>query len=444
MENPEQIDLFGAEQVIVDLNRSIQEIKNEIREICIKQKKAVNFDDLIAREKSLKDRESLIGWFDSVKNKRIDVSQDLNAEGKIMSVKVEGRNKAIYSVDLLKRTCSCGHEKCSHLRKANDFILEKGKFFKYSTVSAFHKEIRRGDVKRAINFGYWVKEMSGEYYLKNYVKNIVTEETRSDVLAKKFKNNTDLSWEEMVSDLCVTKKWYDIPSRAAIECDEIRARWNAKKMERSNDDIRIGLDAVLKSGIPYEIFLFHFSISNDDESRDVYRKAIYEKMKEKGIGDIASSYWGYADDTIAMIDVLQGFIGEERNSAVEKVESDMKIYKDFIPVIPVYAEDAHTMLGKNRMLKSVGNILAKEKLPEDIDLRWSGTAIGIVFRCLKTLQGKNVHCNWEEVEWPDDIWQIITQWESEVITRSNSEIREKWVSNAHEDKYGQKNLFPAF
>ena len=123
---------------------------------------------------------------------------------------VKGRNFKDYEVDLMNDECTCGHNKCYHQSMIRDIFFEKGNRFKYDILSAFHKELRRGAIDDAFHWGRIYATMTSPSQPKSYAKSIILEETRNIKLLHKYRSLKGFEWEEIVTDLCKSRKKWEL------------------------------------------------------------------------------------------------------------------------------------------------------------------------------------------------------------------------------------------
>lgn len=285
---------------------------------------------------------------------------DVLKELRVGKVTVQGK-KRLHEIEL--GNCSCGR-KCRYVKKVEDLFAGK---LRWELMSALHKEIRRGDVEKAMHWAEWIVKIMSEFALRGYLKGIVFEETRSLELARLVVGNSK-RWREMVEKFCkVRKKW---------ECRDDRDRFEREKEEGEWE----WEELVLRDGRCRELFEMGFA-------EDWHAKRCAE--------EIAEGWWK-----------------EEWESEGEgSPEPDGKGVEDglFLRRFEDYVFDVHVWYGKVRLLKEwkKGKIGPEKKMPDGCDLRWTGSVLGCVWRMLAFEQfgWEYWRKNWEEVKWENGMWE---------------------------------------
>lgn len=163
-----------------------------------------------------------------VTEKVLEKAKSARVSRALMGYEVDG--KYLVDVDGDQINCSCGVQNCYHsvavalqLKKEVSVVKEGmpnecvGGYDRYEVVSAFHKELRRGDVVEAV---YWLEVMIqsefSAFYINNYILSILGEELCScemqpfieiKTLAN-FKVVDEYNLYSMVEKFCDAKKWW--------------------------------------------------------------------------------------------------------------------------------------------------------------------------------------------------------------------------------------------
>ena len=94
-------------------------------------------------------------------------------------LRVEDESGRVFTV-CASGACACGHNACWHVQQAQR-VWERDRCLSYLVKFGLHKELRRGDVARAMGFAGIVERLHpGE--VKRYLRKIVSEETRNIIL----------------------------------------------------------------------------------------------------------------------------------------------------------------------------------------------------------------------------------------------------------------------
>jgi hypothetical protein len=173
-----------------------------------------------------------------VTEKIYEKAKESRVDKALIGYEVDGK----YMVDDEVTKCTCGVKNCQHLvavaiKNGMEVSVAKegfpvecvGGYDRYEVVSAFHKEMRRGDKKEAY---YWLDVMiqSGfsAWYVNNYIVSILGEELchcdmkpfqEIKTLAN-FKVIDEYNLYAMVEKFCEAKKWW-----FCEKCSQRRKDW---------------------------------------------------------------------------------------------------------------------------------------------------------------------------------------------------------------------------
>lgn len=320
-------------------------------------------------------------------------------------------------------------------------------------TSAFHKELRRGNVTDALYWATCLIPHRGPAGVVNYMRNIVFEETRDlDLfrfilkISSKSRGVTLLEMQQGVRRFCVAPKKWELPWRFDIFLDEQRgykklANDHTYAVAKPKDIIpalftpelrsklftgyakgdrvmvQEGLKGLLKSQhtdhekLKIEIFNDLTDVLNgignkftydEDYAHDLH-SLIYKRMRAHG-------GLGYHECN-ALADALCGEPGRDTLQTVTKTlhkrcTAFPKLYKmplAEIRKVPLYAQDNHTHEGKRRMAKFATQLRAGAD-QTDLDFRLCGAYMGVAWRLLAEKQFSTIECKWGEVSWAQPSW----------------------------------------
>ncbi|HET8844827.1 MAG TPA: hypothetical protein VFN35_25370, partial [Ktedonobacteraceae bacterium] len=126
---------------------------------------------------------------------------------------------AVFVVDAYDG-CTCTGSRvrgmCRHERLAYDVWTRSKTGLRFIVKSALHKEIRRGDVVRALLWARWCAHYHGNSWPKSYVKRLLLEEGRCVELCRNWQSLTRVSWIEVVAQAAAMRKKWELPQRAGI------------------------------------------------------------------------------------------------------------------------------------------------------------------------------------------------------------------------------------
>lgn len=388
---------------------------------------------------------------------------------------------SVYTVNFDNGECDCQHGAawkytktgykpatfCAHKLKATASLIEKTDdeslydFFEtqvglrynpFVAVSAFHKELRRGDIDAAL---YWATVLiphRGRHGIIAYLRNILFEETRDLQLGKYLlmlsdygKSVSTLQVQRAIRWFCRSVKKWEMPWRLDIFLDEQRGyklladKYTydvakprniipaadrtalVKKMlsgfaTGNRVDVQYGLKGLAKCTATdndkamIETFHVLIDVANGDQPNKFkhdseYASDIYEYVNQRVLRHGAIGY----HDVNAFADALTGEPRETTLSAI-----DCKLMRAFpktvraIPLapikrVPLYANDNHTYEGKALMARYRSQLEPRAE-QTDIDFRLCGAYMGVGWRMLAFKQHMSINCKWSEVSWATPNW----------------------------------------
>lgn len=342
----------------------------------------------------------------------------------------------------------------------NAYIKAVGtRYNQWEVVSAFHKELRRGDFPKAFFWGLILSTKRSYGGVIKYLNNIIYEETRDHKLAHYLLTLANLRMDVIGYDeiakairlFCLAKKKWEFPHR--LQIFEAEMRGYAQLVKEYGPDVAKGGNII--GGAEKPILL-------DDMMRGLGSKGGREALQFarlvrlqhglKGLqklqyGDLDQHrYWlyeklydfcdaviectdGSAWDVIEVINqrVSQGLgIGyHELNALADAAAGEpcgagnlaprltstalrapspdypLAIW----PAIPLYAHDNHSWRGKS-LLRRFPEELEPGASQENLDFRLCGAYYGVAWRMLAYSQFGSIDVPWGDVKWPK--WLIAT------------------------------------
>lgn len=324
-----------------------------------------------------------------------------------MEVEVVDPSGAHFQVGLEQRICTCGRVQCIHLRFAED-IASRRLNVRYELLSAFHKELRRSDTRRAIQHGMILEKLYGSKLLENYLRKIVFEETRSLALARSL----DGSWQSGVRMFGMTRKKWESPPWTLI--DKIRAYIASVDQPYPSTDP----DHLFTRTDYYEALAEFFRIKRLDKGTG----------KKRRIAAALHGAWKFPKSYLAELVVRSG----PKLAFYEWIASLWDLYGMAVPPMtteeapPIepenyfltpapYAYDHHTRQGARLIRKFWREIRPGSPNPAGLDLRWSGGILATLWRERAVGQfGINGYRNqpWEAVQISSDDWRLAKTFDS--------------------------------
>lgn len=350
---------------------------------------------------------------------------------------------------------------CYKLDKADDPELrafyEKSVGQRYNVfiaVSAFHKELRLGNVEKALYWATIVKAHRGNHGILRYLRDILFEETRDLPLGNYIlrlwcqgRNISDTEMRMAVTLFCKSPKKWELPWRLDIFLDEMRgyrklAREFGYVVAQGQDiidarhtknlrdallegfakgdraTVQYGLKGWFKSKSPdhnamkFRMFDTLIDIHNGDDANafdhdgerahDVYAYLMNRIGNDAGIG---------YHELNAFCDALTGETGGPQTTLPPTRRKLLLRHKSpyMLPLgsfrrVPLYAHDNHTWDGKAKLRRYGDTQLKPGASQTDIDFRVWGAYGGVAWRYLAYKQHATIYCKWEDVSWASPNW----------------------------------------
>jgi len=329
-------------------------------------------------------------------------------------VRVEAQSGDVF--DVVGGVCTCGASDCTHARAARDYV-SKARKMRYLSKSAFHKELRTGNVARAIGFGRICERFRpGE--AKRYMRKILTEETRNADLLVEFYKHSPSDWEVLCEMFCRSKKdwqlgwtmgWFSRPWIEVLYKFDglpVHIEWPADVYGYSKDLIERGdLDRL------YELVVCAgVGAGEYKDEKKLLRDAMCDALDKSGHPMAGASIYlrtMYNDELSVVFEMLSGVWKSEANDYAPPF-GDYDVPFE-VPAFMDYVHDQHTLTGKARMKAVGGQIKAGEPSPKGIDLRLSGADAGTVWRLEAIQKFGTIDVPWEDVMLDSDFAMKVNQ-----------------------------------
>lgn len=310
-------------------------------------------------------------------------------------------------VDLEEAKCSRCGSGCRHVLVATDFLRNNARKNTWNIISAMHKEIRRSNFDRALYYSKWLSLSRSNISIMRYLVDIVFEETRNVPLYLTLLKCTEPDRAIQLISHSV-KKWED-PSRSDIFKRKTRAMSIATKLKCPGE-----IHDPVSFGTFDEAVVYYFSgrIYDDDKSwREIYARKLMESKLSDMSRELLEKAHKFKDYILlTVLEIEYGLLSENmflyHPQQEFKVDFTSKIL-DFEP----YVNDLHTFYGKSLIKDNWIFIKPMEPMPDRIDLRWSGSILGSLWRHKAYEQfGEEVlEKKWEDVkispkEWENAKW----------------------------------------
>lgn len=324
----------------------------------------------------------------------------------------------------------------------------------FEAVSAFHKEVRRGDFEQAWFWGLVLSAKRGMTGVTNYLLNIVYEETRDHALAEHLitlsQSRSNVTMQTMAAAIawfCASPKKWELPHRFAIFQDEMRGYDSLVKS--FSPDVAKGAGIIpsenetalkrdMSEGFKAKDWprfqrgwkgLQKMVFADKHSSLDDYRHYLYEFLYDFADERLSETHpvWTVVAVVNARIEagnaagyhelnaIADAIMGEPASAGLlppERVKRLLARPTPGIPYakwppIPLYAHDNHTWGGK-ALMRRFGHQLKPGAEQTDLDFRWCGAYFGVCYRTLCFDQHRKVlDVPWSEVKWPKELQRIV-------------------------------------
>ena len=390
---------------------------------------------------------------------------------------------SVYRVDLDSWVCSCAdgaaeytfsdgkktlNYACVHKLKALASIIEANgsppdmiweyvklvgvQFNRFESISAFHKELRRGDIPHALYWANVIVTQRGLRGVVRYLRDIIYEETRDHELCADILAINRLSGKlepkdvfRLVVRFCLAPKKWELPHRFDIFKDEMRGYLrlayrfgygvakndSISSLERDTltaelingfnkadrIQVQVGLKGLLKlqeDGSACEPRLYLFNLLCE----------LFEKKRANKFNVDSDAVAGRIADCSAILDkgdalgyhyinaLADALTGESKESGLtpkHRKRIAARYTALAVPLgvlwrIPKYAQDNHTWAGK-AMMKKYFNELSPGAEQSHLDFRWCGAYHGVAWRQLAIKQYGTCDVKWGAVKWPSWLTQ---------------------------------------
>lgn len=404
---------------------------------------------------------------------------------KVQTAKGEGH----FLVDFNSGTCECAHGSheewhhknqawvdarwCVHKLKALSTLVANAEdpnvhgelqriYFKklseryiiWEAVSAFHKELRRGDADQA---RYWAMVVAGHRGLNGvvrYMLNIMFEETRdldlykaTMILLGKGQLVPLQSVLNLVTRFCAAPKKWELPWRLKIFTHEMSGY--KQLIEKYGNDVAKGKDIIdySEADTLLTAMLDGFSIGKQtmvqyglkgyfktkSNNHEKHKLKLFNALTDVLNGDAENGFKyneasalrihtlhlhrirhfggiGYhelnvlADALCGEPYTVQSSLSETKHRMIMLNKKDTTPEMGILRNIPLYTQDNHTYRGKALMKKWAATELQPRAKQEHIDFRWCGAYLGVCWRYLAYDQHQSCEVGWHEVKWNKPTW----------------------------------------
>jgi hypothetical protein len=397
---------------------------------------------------------------------------------------VTANTGTVYTIDFDTLECDCKFGKawkwqtkkwvpanyCDHKLKAVASLIDRGhtelqefyetevgnRFNAFVVISAFHKELRRGDAEKALYWGRCVIPHRGRAGIVQYMRSIMFEETRDVGLAKLILRLSDRRNTVSQSDVdkaiirfCAAPKKWELPWRYEIFLDEMRAYRELVKQFGSQvasgkdaipvkhrEDMRNNLLNGFATGdrVMMQTGLKGFYKSQNPKSHDHTKIELFNMLVDVLNGDHPNAFKYNADHAAviqsivlrcingygppryhqlnALADALSDPYEGDPSASLspighKRIVNSPREYAfpaGAVRTIPLYAHDNHTWHGKALMRTYGLAQLQPGAVQDKMDFRLCGAYMGVAWRTLAFRQHATINVPWGDVSWRSPNW----------------------------------------
>lgn len=320
----------------------------------------------------------------------------------------------------------------------------------FEATSAFHKELRRGDVQAAIFWGSAYASERGVRGIVRYMLNILYEETRDHWLGKRLlktymqENITITEAHELIVLFCKSIKKWELPHRLEIFTAEMKGydslandftnavakgsniipeEHRGNLIKDIHKGVKIGDPALIQRGIKglqklahkptpsgldaLRQYIFHEVLQAFKLPPEALQIAKYIALRKQA--DLPIGY----HELNALADCLlhdepyeAGILPEITRKALVNSPKKPKLHLGRIVQVPIYAHDNHTWRGKSLMSRFSGELLPGAEQTH-LDFRYCGAYYGVAWRYLAYNQHRSISVPFAEVKWPKSMHRTV-------------------------------------
>ncbi len=291
-----------------------------------------------------------------------------------MRVQATRESTAWVDVDTARRTCSCCNDTCEHVELASDLVLDRGRRNRWLVRSAFHKELRRGNVQEARHWAAWMVHCDGRDAPLEYLRKIWSEETANLELAVYLHGSqarlpTAIAWFCHATKVWQMPAWWDVfqaHEEGTMPTGTRAARWSAEMRDAADDDAAL---AELRDQVLDEL--------SSDGRLTAQQLAVFRTRYESG---------RFENEDIVLLLLLCSRLPACDVGRPDSLPSVPRRFVDGSTLLlpPVCAYDYHTAVGKARMRAWLaahpdsGFGFGVDTTP--VDLRWAGGLAPLFWR----------------------------------------------------------------
>lgn len=304
---------------------------------------------------------------------------------------------------------------------AEDIFFNEGNQFRYVARSAMHKEIRRGNARRAALWARLCSTLEGKSKTKQYLKNIVLEETRNLSLVREFESLAGKSDEVMASSLAASRKKWENPVSVKHDLWRTYCRGYIKARHLDTPPSLAEIEKAVVSNDPAEVYTMLWRCRIAGESHvSMFWSVGFLELQRRADPDVDAVHMRKNDSYYVNTLLAEKLVGQwdpiSNDIDPKKLKEGLlfDVTEMEIPPLPAYVYDKHTRPGRRLLTRHLAEHRAGQPQPGGLDLRWAGTVRGTCWRFHAYAQFGEAYIDtpWEAVSIAPEIWHASVSMEA--------------------------------
>ncbi|MER2513506.1 MAG: hypothetical protein ABTQ25_14000 [Nitrosomonas ureae] len=253
-------------------------------------------------------------------------------------------------------------------------------FNPYLAISAFHKEVRRGDFERAYSWAQILLRKRSPASIVGYILKIVFEETRNIHLWIRLQKKS-LSFDQAVEQIVLSKKKWHLNGLNHPESHLLNWFAGLQKASAESKPTPLELPHLVSSiKDPVDCYSIYFHLKQDKTLRP-YFLDLMKSLARQSKNELLQEYielgpsGGY--EIMVCLELVSGIYDPSSSDLGELNKLDAV----FLPKHQLFYDDIHTSRGKKILSEGFNDCFRKRTFQNgSVDLRWSGSLWGCLFR----------------------------------------------------------------
>jgi hypothetical protein len=334
----------------------------------------------------------------------------------------------VYEVDPKNMTAEHEERGTAHLQWVSS-VIHSHRTANYTSISAFHKELRRGDYARAYIWAKTVMLFRKEKGLKEYLRSVLWEETRNIEMYQNWRANPGMPWEEMLRQFCGSTKKYEIEGSKGSFHIQVRAILDSAQLPTIEDGELLHPPTIDKYEFYGWMMLIHRCFERafregGGKIRDtrgprmrcykILAGTLRRSLEAEGLKKWTEPFDDRTDfdQVLLSAEKLSGLLETPDLCTIRYVNTDLIEADLAIPEARVF--DGHTSKGHGLMRKwaraypPLSTAGYRQPMIPGLDMRWSGqqgTGVAWRYKAFEQYGLGYKHVEWEDVKFGEDYWK---------------------------------------